>query len=150
MKYLIFRSICGAIALAFPVIACAQVSKDLIRSIRNSAREGGKSIEEFSSDLNIELDQTPDKLLVPGLFYPDEVVEITDASPCSLPTRLELINWMKEDSQKMDFHGFYWIAPKTREFGFAEYMHLPSMKTVDFGANIFRGRLLMVCEKSDF
>ena len=132
MKCLISWPICGAIALASSLIACAQISSEMTRTIRR-----------------VEASQTPVKLLVSGLFYADEIIEITDASRCKLPTSRDLASWMEESGEEPDFHGFYWIAPKAREVGFAEYVHLPSMKTVDFGANIFRAHLLLVCKNSD-
>lgn len=83
---------------------------------------------------------------IPGLFYPNEAAELAAEQKCNLPSPVQMLNGAESKKVKLT-EGFYWLAQKEREVGFAEYFHTPSMQIVEYGNNVFQANLLMVCPR---
>lgn len=157
-KFTFIDAIGGAVIFSFTGVTCAQmlngqlpvpVHPRVVDLIPAEEKHFNASAEFSHITFGVfEIKQA--KVLIPGLFRIDEVDEIISTSRCSLPAPSELTNWATENiaMQKPALQGFYWTAPKAREVGFAYYMHLPSMKVVEFGSNVFQAHLLIICSKN--
>jgi len=88
------------------------------------------------------------RVLVPGLFSSDEVFEITSTNHCRLPDSNEIADWATANlvTNNSFPHGIYWTTNRAHEVGFVYYVHVPSMKVLEFGNNFFQAYLLVICK----
>lgn len=83
-----------------------------------------------------------------GLFDFDEVNVALSLNSCRLPNQGQVKEWYEKVplSKITSIQGVYWLQPRNKHFGYQDYMHLPSLQTVDYGSNVFSAKLLMICD----
>jgi len=85
-----------------------------------------------------------------GLFNRLEAERQAAERRCDFPTSHQLRVWAAQMvvENRSVRRGIYWLAHERAEYGFANYLHVPSLQKVEYGNLVFDANLVLICSLS--